>query len=286
MGINLSKVNFAYGYPKKKLPPKYVLKDINIEISDANEFIMLLGASGSGKSTLVQLFNGLLLSNEGDVLVFGKRLCKQKSINLKDVRKKVGLVFQFPEYQLFEETVLKDVEFGPKNFGLENYQELAKEALRVVGIDETLYYRSPYALSGGQMRKVAIAGILASNPDILVFDEPTVGLDPVAKKELVDLLKELNDKYNKTIILITHDMEVVGEAGKRIVVLKDGNIVFDGEKDSLFMSEDIIEKYSLDYPPTVKTLREIKKKFNVKLNELQYTVEDAYQELERVFDHE
>lgn len=286
MGINLSKVNFAYNYPKKKTPPRYVLKDINIEINETSEFIMLLGESGSGKSTLVQLFNGLLLSSEGDVLVFGKRICKQKNIKLKDVRKKVGLVFQFPEYQLFEETVLKDVEFGPRNFGLDNPTLLAKEALSVVGIDESLYNRNPYALSGGQMRKVAIAGILASNPDILIFDEPTVGLDPAGKKELINLLKELNEKHNKTIILITHDMDVVGEAAKRIVILREGRIVFDDVKDNLFKNDDIMGKYSLDYPSTVKTMKEIKKKFNIELNELQYTVDDAYKELLKVLGNE
>ena len=286
MGINLSKVNFAYSYPKKKLPPRYVLKDINLNIKPNGEFITLLGESGSGKSTLVQLFNGLLLSAEGEVLVFGKNLIKDKKMKLKDVRKKVGLVFQFPEYQLFEETVLKDVEFGPKNFGMENYTELAKEALSVVGITEELFDRNPYALSGGQMRKVAIAGILASNPDILVFDEPTVGLDPIGKQELITLMKELNEKHNKTIILITHDMDVVGETAKRIIVLKDGTIACDSSKDELFKNDDIMEKFSLDYPTSVKILIELKKKFNIELNELQYTIEDAYTELSKVLGNE
>ena len=143
MGINLSKVNFAYNYPKKKLPPKYILKDINLEISSQDEFITLLGESGAGKSTLVQLFNGLLLSSEGDVSVFNKKISNVKKIKMKETRKKVGLVFQFPEYQLFEETVLKDVSFGPKNFGLDNPLELAKEALKVVGSDvESVYHIS------------------------------------------------------------------------------------------------------------------------------------------------
>lgn len=286
MAINLSKVNFTYSYPKKNLPPKYILKDINLEINSQDEFLMLLGESGAGKSTLVQLFNALLLTNEGDVTVFGKRLYPTKKIKLKDTRKKVGLVFQFPEYQLFDETILKDVAFGPKNFGLDNPEELAKEALRVVGISEDLYNRNPYALSGGQMRKVAIAGILASNPDILVFDEPTVGLDPAGKNDLLELLKKLNEEHHKTIILITHDMDVVGKVGKRVVVVGGGKIVFDDNKDALFKNEDLIEKYSLDYPNTVKILKEIKKKFNVNINELQYTVEDVYKELSRVFSDE
>lgn len=286
MAINLSKVSFAYNTPKKKTPPKYILKDITLKIDSKDEFIMLLGASGAGKSTLVQLLNGLLLTNYGEVCVFGKRISKTKDIKLKDVRKRVGLVFQFPEYQLFEETVLKDVCFGPKNFGYDNYLELAKEALSVVGIDESLYERSPYMLSGGQMRKVAIAGILASNPDILVFDEPTVGLDPAGKKDLLKLLKKLNEEYHKTIIFITHDMDVVGEVGKRIIVLNQGQISFDGSKDDLFKNENIMDEYNLDYPNTVKILKEIKKKFNVNLDELQYNIEDVYKEIKRVFGDE
>lgn len=286
MGINLRNVNFTYNYPKKKIPPKYILKDINLEINSQDEFVTLLGESGAGKSTLVQLFNGLLLSNEGEVIVFDRKLSNTKKIKLKETRKKVGLVFQFPEYQLFDETVLKDVSFGPKNFGLENPEELAKQALSVVGIDETLYERNPFTLSGGQMRRVAIAGILASNPDILVFDEPTVGLDPASKKELLKLLKTLNEKYRKSIVLITHDMDVVGEVSKRVIVLNKGNIAYDGDKDTLFSNKDLMTDYSLDYPNTVKMLLEIKKKLNIELNELQYTVIDAYIELKKVLGDE
>ena len=286
MGINLKNVNFTYNYPKKKIPPKYILKDINLEINSQDEFVTLLGESGAGKSTLVQLFNGLLLSNEGEVIVFDRKLSNTKKIKLKETRKKVGLVFQFPEYQLFDETVLKDVSFGPKNFGLENPEALAKQALSVVGIDEALYERNPFTLSGGQMRRVAIAGILASNPDILVFDEPTVGLDPASKKELLKLLKTLNENYHKSIILITHDMDVVGEVSKRVIVLNKGKIAYDGDKDTLFSNEDLMLDYSLDYPNTVKMLLEIKKKLNVELNELQYNVTDAYTELKKVLGDE
>ena len=285
MAINLQEVKFAYGKPKKKLPPKYILKDVNLSINSCDEFIALLGESGAGKSTLVQLFNGLLLPTEGEVLVFGKNL-SEKKIKIKDVRKKVGLVFQFPEYQLFDDTVLKDVSYGPKNFKMENPIELAKEALKVVGIDESLYDRNPLTLSGGQMRKVAIAGILASNPDILVFDEPTVGLDPISKNELLDLLEKINKEYHKTIILITHDMDVVGKVAKRVVVLKEGKIAFDDTKNKLFSNHDLMNLYSLDYPNTVKMLLEIKEKLNIELDELQYTVCDAYQELVRVLGDE
>ena len=281
MAINLSKVSFAYSTPKKKQKPKYVLKDVNLEIDGSDEFITIVGHTGSGKSTLVQLLNALLISENGEVNIFGS-VVNKKNTKLKEVRKKVGLVFQFPEYQLFEETILKDVSFGPKNFGLENPEELAKEALKKVGISEELYEESPFSLSGGQMRRVAIAGILASNPEVLIFDEPTVGLDPLGKKELLSLLKTLNEEYHKTIILITHDMEVVGSVSKRMVVLDEGEIVFDGDKDSLFRNEGVVKAHSLDYPNSVKILKDLKEKLGLDINEYQYTIEDAYQELRRV----
>ena len=286
MAINLWNVKFTYNTPKKNRPVKYILNDINLTIDRTDEMIMLVGQSGAGKSTLVQLFNGLLLTPYGDVVVYDKKLSLNKNIKLKDVRKKVGLVFQFPEHQLFDETVLKDVSFGPTNFGLENPRELAKEALSVVGIDHSLYECSPFNLSGGQKRRVAIAGILASNPDILVFDEPTVGLDPEGKKELLELLVKLNEEYHKSIILITHDMDLVGAIGKRVVVLKEGQIVFDGDKTTLFKNDDILSDLSLDYPNSVKILKEIKQKLNIELNEYQYTILDAYKELERVLGNE
>lgn len=281
MAINLSKVSFAYSTPKKKQKPKYVLKDINLEIDGSDEFITIVGHTGSGKSTLVQLLNALLITENGEVNIFGS-IVNKKNTKLKEVRKRVGLVFQFPEYQLFEETILKDVSFGPKNFGLENPEELAKEALKKVGISKELYEESPFSLSGGQMRRVAIAGILASNPEVLIFDEPTVGLDPLGKKELLSLLKSLNEDYHKTIILITHDMEVVGSVSKRMIVLDEGDIVFDGDKDSLFRNEGIVKVHSLDYPNSVKILKDLKDKLKLDIDEYQYTIEDAYQELRRV----
>ena len=285
MAVNLREVKFAYNAPKKKQAFKFTLEDINLHIDSKDEFITIVGESGCGKSTLVQLLNGLLIATFGDVIVFDKKLSGKK-LKLKDTRKKVGLVFQFPEHQLFDDTVLKDVCFGPKNFGMKNYLDFAKDALSVVGIDESLYENSPFNLSGGQQRRVAIAGVLASNPDILVFDEPTVGLDPQGKKELVTLLKKLNEEYHKTIILITHDMDLLGEVSKRVVVLKQGKICFDGTKDELFKNENLVKETSLDYPNTVKILKEIKTKFNVELNEYKYTILDVYSELKKVFGDE
>lgn len=282
MAISLSKVSFAYEKIKKK-EPRYVLRDVNLNIdTNDSDFITIIGHTGSGKSTLVQLFNGLLIPTQGEVNVFSKIISSKKKAKLKEVRKKVGLVFQFPEYQLFEETVLKDVMFGPKNFGLDDIENRSKEALKKVGISEELFSESPFSLSGGQMRRVAIAGILASDPDVLIFDEPTVGLDPKGKQELLDLLNSLNTIYHKTIIFITHDMEVVAKMSKRVLVLDKGEIVFDGSKNELFRNEEIIRDHSLTLPSVVKMLIKIKEKLNIDIDVYKYDIESAYDELRRV----
>ena len=236
----------------------------------------------SGKSTLVQLFNGLLTPSSGEVNVFDKIITHKKKTKLKSVRRRVGLVFQFPEYQLFEETVLKDVMFGPKNFRLDNIEERSKKAILEVGLTEEIFNESPFSLSGGQMRRVAIAGILASDPDILIFDEPTVGLDPKGKSDLLELLNRLNKEYKKTIIFITHDMEVVGECSSRVIVLDKGNICFDGTKYELFKDSDFVKSHSLAYPTIIRMLKDVKEKLNIDIDIYQYTIEDAYKELSRV----
>lgn len=282
MAINLSQVNFSYEPVKKRKTNHFVLKDIDLKIEGKDEFIAIVGHTGSGKSTLAQILNALLVCNSGVVDIFGKVVSRKKKVKLKNIRQQIGLVFQFPEYQLFEETILKDVMFGPKNFKMANREELAKKALETVGISPDMFEESPFALSGGQMRRVAIAGILASNPDVLIFDEPTVGLDPLGKKELLDLLKKLNEEEHKSIIIITHDMEVVSSACKRVIVLDQGIKVFDGEKDELFKNDELIKAHSLDYPNSIKILKEIKEKLNIDINIYQYTIEDAFLELKRV----
>lgn len=284
MAINLSKVSFAYQKPKKKGLANYALKDVNIKIDNSNEFITIVGHTGSGKSTLVQMLNSLLIPNDGFIDIDGKIICKknEKKLKLKNVRKKVGLVFQFPEYQLFEETILKDVMFGPKNFELDEALKRAREALKKVGIKEELFEESPFNLSGGQMRRVAIAGILASDPDILIFDEPTVGLDPLGKRELLTLLKKLNEEDNKTIILVTHDMEVVGEVSKRVIVLDKGEVVYDGDKVTLFKDEEMVRKHSLSLPNYVVMLKEIKTRLNLDIDIYKFSLNEAYLELKRV----
>ncbi len=308
MGLNLSKIDYAYLFSKRH-ENLYALKDINLSIHNQNEFVAIVGHTGSGKSTLVQIFNSLIIPTNGTVEIefredgknvryeISSRMKKtkysynlaseapkyQNKVILKPLRRHIGLVFQFPEYQIFEETVLKDIMFGPKNF-LKDEEKAKEETLRIakmMGIEDLLE-KSPFSLSGGQMRKVAIAGILASNPDILVLDEPTVGLDPLAKKELLEFLKYLNEKENKTIIIITHDMDVVGEYAKRTIVLKKGHIMYDGSKDGMFKNEDIIKNCNLNYPTTVSLMMKLKEKLNLDMDVFQYNVNDAYQELVRV----
>ena len=281
MGINFSEVSFAYYVPRKKQKVRFALKNINLNIKESGEMIALVGHTGSGKSTLVQLMNALLMPTSGEIKIMNERLTRKTK--LKPIRKKIGLVFQFPEYQIFETTVLKDIAFGPVNFGVENPEEKARETAKLMGIEELLD-RSPFTLSGGQLRKVAISGILASNPDILILDEPTVGLDPSGKRAKLDIIVNLRRERNKTIIIITHDMEVVSRYFERVIVLKDGEIIYDGEKDDLLKKEDLYEKYSLDYPETIKLLRAIRKRFGVAIDVNQYTIEDAYQQIRKAFE--
>lgn len=284
MGINFSKVNYTYAPQKKKVKNKYILEDINLTISEKNEFITIVGHTGSGKSTLVQMMNALLVPTTGSVTVFGNEITYKKQKNLKRLRKNVGLVFQFPEYQLFEETVLKDVCFGPKNYKLENPVAKAKEALTSVKIYEDKYEKSPFRLSGGEKRKVAIAGILASEPNVLILDEPTVGLDPQTKKELLLLLKEINKE--KTVIIITHDMNALWEVSTRVIVLDDKKIVYDGDKYTLFKNKELVRKHSLDYPDIIKIMNTIKEKTGKDMDVYKENIDDAFDELLKVFENE
>lgn len=285
MGINLQEVSFCYTPNRKKEKNVYALKDASLNISSNGEFICVVGHTGSGKSTLIQLLNTLLIPTEGNVVIDDRVINKKKCDNLKDIKRKIGLVFQFAEYQLFEETVIKDIEFGPKNFKVKDYHKKAIDACSLVELDEKFYEKSPFRLSGGEMRKVAIAGILASDPDILILDEPTVGLDPFTRRELLNLLKELNEK-GKTIIIVTHDMDVVGEMAKRVIVIDDKFIVYDGSKDDLFKNDDLVNKHHLDMPDTVKILQNVKERLNVDIDVYKYTVEDAFNEIKKVMNHE
>ena len=284
MAINFRKVSYSYSSLRKNRKAKFAINDVTLEIGEKDEFIAIVGHTGSGKSTLVQLMNALLIPSLGEISILGVTISSRTKIKLKPIRKKVGLVFQFPEYQLFEETSLKDIVFGPKNFGMstEEAMERAIEAAHLVGLNDDILEKSPFAISGGQMRKVAIAGILASNPDILILDEPTVGLDPFGKSELLKLLKKINEEEHKTIIIITHDMEVVSQVAKRVIVLDNAEIVYDGDTKSLFKNEDFLIKHNLDYPELMKLLLLVKEKLNLDIDIHQYSIDEAYQELYRV----
>lgn len=280
MGINFSKVNFSYYIPRKKQNIRFVLKNIDLNIKKTGEFIALVGHTGSGKSTIAQLMNALITPTSGTLNILGNVI--NKKTKLKPIRKKVGLVFQFPEYQIFEDTVKKDIMFGPKNFGIEDPENIVLEVAERLRITNLLD-RSPFTLSGGQLRKVAISGIIASNPDILILDEPTVGLDPFTKLELLEFLKDINEKQGKTIIIITHDMEVVSKYIKRVVVLNRGEIVFDGAKRDLFSQDNLLHKYNLDYPETILILKELNKKLNLNLDTNKHSIEEAYQEILKAY---
>lgn len=278
MGISFQNVSFSYD----KIASD-TLKNVNLEINKENEFITILGHTGSGKSTLVQLMNALNLPLEGVVEVAGIKIYPKNKELLKPIRRHVGLVFQFPEYQLFEETVLKDVMFGPKNFlGKDaDVLEEAQKALKMVNLDPALYDRSPFNLSGGQMRRVAIAGILASSPNILVLDEPTVGLDPKGKTELLEMLVKIQSDTNKTIIIITHDMNLVARYSKRCIVLDEGEIVYDGPKNEMFENEGFLEKHNLSLPDVSKLAKTLKNKGLIGYERLPLIKEELFEVITR-----
>ena len=279
MGIQVK--NIFYTYQKKATNATQALMDVSLEIKD-NDFVAIVGETGSGKSTLAQMFNALLVPDKGDVLVndYVINYKNRKSKKLRGLRKQVGLVFQFPEYQLFEETVEKDVAFGVKNFGVKGGEAIkrAHEALKQVGLDESYFKRAPFDLSGGEKRKVAIAGILAINPDILIFDEPTAGFDPQSSKDLMNLITEFHNN-GKTIIIITHDMDLVNTYTKRVVMLERGQVTFDGTPNELFA---YIKGYDrLDTPNVIKVAEKLKEKgVDIDINQI-HTNEDLVEAIKR-----
>ncbi|HGP9262475.1 TPA: energy-coupling factor transporter ATPase [Streptococcus pneumoniae] len=247
MGIALENVNFTYqeGTPLASA----ALSDVSLTIEDGS-YTALIGHTGSGKSTILQLLNGLLVPSQGSVRVFDTLITStSKNKDIRQIRKQVGLVFQFAENQIFEETVLKDVAFGPQNFGVseEDAVKTAREKLALVGIDESLFDRSPSELSGGQMRRVAIAGILAMEPAILVLDEPTAGLDPLGRKELMTLFKKLHQS-GMTIVLVTHLMDDVAEYANQVYVMEKGRLVKGGKPSDVFQDVVFMEEVQLGVP--------------------------------------
>lgn len=279
MAIRFNEVSYYYEKKKKNEIAPAAIKDINLSISETSEFVTIVGHTGSGKSTLIQHINGLILPTKGEVMIDEVILSKKnKKLKLKPIRKRIGFVFQFPEYQLFEETVLKDIIYGPKNFGL-THEEAVREAKRIakeLNI-EAILDKSPFNISGGQMRKVAIAGILAYNPDILLLDEPTRGLDPLGAKEIMEFFKRLQKESNKTIIMITHDMDIVYEYSTRVIVMDKGEVAFDGDKEELFKGE--YKKYHLTKPTILRTIDYINEHTNRKISYRNYCLEDLLKSL-------
>ena len=255
--IKVDKLNFIYN-PGTALET-YALKDISFEIA-AGEFVGIIGRTGCGKSTLIQNLNGLLKATSGDIL-YKNISIYSKGYNMQILRMHVGLVFQYPEYQLFEETVLADVKYGPKNTGKseEEADRLAKRALSLVGIDESYYEKSPFELSGGEKRRVAIAGVLAMEPRALILDEPTAGLDPNGRDEILGQISKLHKELGITVILVSHSMEDVAKYTQRVIALCDGQLVYDGTPREVFKNYKQLEEIGLAAPQMVYVSNELRK---------------------------
>lgn len=274
--------NLVHVYMPKSPFEKVALNNVNIEINEG-EFVALIGHTGSGKSTLIQHMNGLLKPTSGRIIVDGEDITKQ-GVKLTDIRKKVGLVFQYPEYQLFEETIEKDIEFGPRNLGLsdEEITKRVKKSMEMVGLDyDTYRNKSPFDLSGGQKRRVAIAGVIAMEPKILILDEPTAGLDPKGRDDILNQIKILHDEYKMTIILVSHSMEDVGKLAERIIVMNKGEVALEGSPSKVFKEVETLENIGLAVPQVTYLMRELRNRgFNV--SDEVYTIKQGKEELLRI----
>lgn len=266
--------NVYYTYSEGTAYKINALKDINIEIPDG-QFVGIIGHTGSGKSTLIQHFNGLMKPSEGRVLFNGEDIWAEK-YDRRKLRFDVSIVFQYPDHQLFETTVLKDVCFGPKNKGLsdEEAKERAIKALKQVGMSEEVFEKSPFELSGGQKRRVAIAGALAMDPKVLILDEPAAGLDPKGRDEILDMVNHLQDDFGITIILVSHSMEDVAKYVDRLIVMNKGEAVYDGTPKEVFKNYIELEKIGLSAPQVTYLMHELKDRgFDV--DETAITIEEA-----------
>lgn len=266
--------NVSYIYSEGTAFEKKALDHVNLTIM-SGEFVGMIGHTGSGKSTLIQQINGLLEPTEGQVYIEGQPIFNSK-VKLKDIRQKVGLVFQYPEHQLFEMTIYKDVAFGPSNMGLNKAEvdERVKWALEIVGIEEDLYEASPFDLSGGQKRRVAIAGVLAMKPRVLILDEPTAGLDPKGRDEILTEISQLHKKLNIAVILVSHSMEDIAKYVDRVVVMDKGSIQFDGPVREVFQHVEALESMGLAVPQTSYLARALRAK-GFDIPEALITVDEA-----------
>ncbi len=280
MSIKIENLTHIYmqGTPFEKT----ALDKVSIDINDG-EFVALIGHTGSGKSTLIQHMNGLLKPSSGRIVVDGVDITAE-GVKLTDIRKKVGLVFQYAEYQLFEETIEADIMFGPRNLGLTEEEILSrtKKAMEMVGLDyETYRNKSPFDLSGGQKRRVAIAGVVAMEPKVLILDEPTAGLDPKGRDEILGELQKLHKAYNMTIILVSHSMEDVAKVADKIFVMDEGRCALNGTPKDVFKEVDTLEKVGLAVPQVTYLMRELNK-VGFKLPDDIFTLEQAKKELLKI----
>ena len=277
MSIKIESLTHVYmpGSPFEKV----ALKDINLTIDD-NDFVALIGHTGSGKSTLIQHLNGLLSPTKGKIYIDDIDIT-EKNVKLVDIRKKVGLVFQYSEYQLFEETIEKDIEFGPKNLGLsdEEIHQRVVKAMEMVGLDYNEYKdKSPFDLSGGQKRRVAIAGVIAMNPKTLILDEPTAGLDPKGRDDILTQIKKLHDNYGMTIILVSHSMEDVANIADKVIVMNNGSVELQGPIDTVFKEVEKLESIGLAVPQVTYLMLKLKS-LGFDVSDGIYTIKQAKEEI-------
>jgi energy-coupling factor transport system ATP-binding protein len=279
MEISINRLEHRYmeGTPFERR----ALHDINLDIADGT-FLALIGHTGSGKSTLIQHLNGLLKPSAGSIKMGSTELkAGGKKQDLKSLRKKAGIVFQYPEHQLFEETVEKDIMFGPRNFGVseETARLTAARVIEMVGLPESVLSKSPFDLSGGQMRRVAIAGVLAMNPEVLILDEPTAGLDPAGRVEIMELFNSLHERNNLTTILVTHSMEDASKYADEIAVMHKGELYLHGKPTDIFSEREALKRVGLDVPETVQFLQKWNEKSGLNLALTKFTVEELAEQV-------
>ncbi len=276
--------NVTYIYQKNSPFEHKALEDLSFHIPSGS-FVAIIGHTGSGKSTLIQHLNGLTAPTEGEVQIGEFKLTnEEKPKNMKELRSRVGVVFQYPEHQLFEETVARDIAFGPENFGVapEEIKKRTKEVLRQVRLSEELLDRSPFELSGGQKRRVAIAGVLALKPEVLVLDEPTAGLDPRGQREIMDMFYELHQQEGLTTVLVTHSMEDALKYADRILILNKGKKYMEGAPEEVFTQREALQSVQLDVPEIVQFLSAFEEKIGVKMPFHNQTIEELALEIRKI----